>query len=638
MLFRPKLIMLVCLAASAVLCAQESNEPSGDNCSFIAAPDEFLSAASRARRDAYERTLAFTRFSARREAASRLAEPAAMPVKSFIDEEIFRKLSAEGVPSAPLASDEEFLRRVMLDLTGRIPSAAQIREFIANPDPGKRDALIDRLLYSPEFVDKWTMWLGDLLQNAAFAQNRSQQIEGRNRMHEWIKGSIDGQKSFRDIVFELITATGNNYDRDAAPSNFIVRGFAPMGPAQDTADLLLVRSASMFLGLSHYDCLLCHDGKYHLDSVSAWGAKATRLEAWRMAAHFSRVQTSRPTNDRQNYYYNSFLTTERATGAYNLNTNSGNRPQRAPLMIDGRQVASLTPVYRDGTPAGGSNWRESFAQAMTADPMFARNFVNRLWKAMFNLALAEPVDALDPARLDPNVQPPAGWTHQASHPVLLEKLAQVARDNNYNLRETLRLIASSTAYQLSSSYDGPWDMTKAPLFARHIPRRLEPEEVHDALVKASGVKASYTIGGWAEPVEWAMQLPEPVEPRSNGLVASFLNSFTRGNRDTIQRSQNGSILMWLNMMNSTVVTDRTRVQNNQGRYSAYLLQLAQNANNEQVVEDIFLTYLSRRPTEYEKGVALKTLAKATTPQYTRSMAVEDLAWAVANKVDFLFSY
>jgi hypothetical protein len=275
---------------------------------------------------------------------------------------------------------------------------------------------------------------------------------------------------------------------------------------------------------------------------------------------------------------------------------------------------------------------------MTADPMFARNFANRLWKAMFNLALAEPLDGLDPARLDPKVTPPGTWTHQASHPVLLEKLAQAARDNDFNLRETLRLIVSSTAYQLSSSYDGEWDMTKASLFARHIPRRLEPEEIHDALVKASGVKASYTIGGWANPAEWAMQLPEPVEPRSNGTVAGFLNSFTRGNRDTLQRSQSGSILMWLNMMNSSVVTDRTRVQDAQGRYSPYLLQMTREANSALVVEEMFLTYLSRMPTEYEKGVALKALAKATTPQYTRAMAIEDLAWALANKVDFLFSY
>jgi hypothetical protein len=613
-------------------------EPSGSNCSFVAAPDEFLSRESRARRDAYERTLAFTRYAGKRSTRALSVDPSAIPVKSFIDEEIFRRLSAEGVPSSALSSDEEFLRRVMLDLTGRIPAAAEIREFAANESPDKREALIDRLLHSPEFVDKWTMWLGDLLQNAATASNRSQQIEGRNRLHEWIKLSIDGQKSFRDIAHQVITATGNNYDAPTAPSNFVLRGFAPMGPAQDTADLLLVRSASMFLGLSHYDCLLCHNGKYHLDAVNAWASKVTRYEAWQMASHFTRVQMAGVTNDRANYYFNSIMTTERTAGTYDLNTTSGNRPRRDPVTIDGRRIVNVTPTYRDGKAASGGNWRESFARSMVADPMFARNFANRLWKAMFNLALAEPVDGLDPARLDPTVEPPAGWTHQASHPLLLEKLAQAARDRDYDLRETLRLIVSSSAYQLSSTYDGPWDMTKAALFARHIPRRLEPEEVHDALVKASGVKASYSIGGWSEPVQWAMQLPEPVEPRSNGTVATFLNSFTRGNRDTLQRSQNGSILMWLNMMNSSVVTDRTRVQDAQGRYSPYLAQLARITNNEQVVEDIFLTYLSRRPTEYEKAVALKTLQKATTAQFTRAMAVEDLAWSLANKVDFLFSY
>jgi len=637
-------ITLLCpalLFAPMFALAQESTtqevETSGANCTFIAAPDEFLSRESRARRDAYERALAFTRFSPKRAAGALSADPSTMPVKSFIDEEIFRKLSAENVSAAAISPDAEFLRRIMLDLTGRIPTGPEVKAFVANEDPGKRDELIDRLLYSLEFTDKWTVWLGDLLQNAATAQNRSQQIEGRNRLHEWIKYSIDSQKSFRDVAYEVITATGNNYDHTAAPTNFILRGFAPMGPAQDTADLLMVRTASTFLGLSHYDCVLCHDGKYHLDAVNVWGAKATRVEAWRMASHFARVQMAGVSNDRENYYYNSILTTERTTGTYDLNTTSGNRPRRDALMIEGRRMVNLTPVYRDGTAAAG-NWRESFARAMIADPMFARNFANRLWKAMFNLALAEPVDGLDPARLDPKVTPPGTWTHQASHPVLLEKLAQAARDNDFNLRETLRLIVSSTAYQLSSSYDGEWDITKASLFARHIPRRLEPEEIHDALVKASGVKASYTIGGWVNPVEWAMQLPEPVEPRSNGVAAGFLNSFSRGNRDTLQRSQNGSILMWLSMMNSSVVTDRTRVQDAQGRYSPYLLQMTREANSALVVEEMFLTYLSRLPTEYERGVALKTLAKATTPQYTRAMAIEDLAWALANKVDFLFSY
>ncbi len=618
--------------------AQDSDpsQSSGQNCTYIAAPDEFLSREARARQVAYERTLAFSRATVAAAKTRAAVSPSQIPVRNFIDEEIFRRLQAEGVQSAQISSDEEFLRRITLDLTGRIPSADDIRAFTADTDPRKRDTLIDRLLFSPEFVDKWTLWLGDILQNAATAQNRSQQIEGRNRLYEWIRASIDSGKSWRDIAFQMVAATGNNYDRATPGANFILRGFAPMGPVQDTYDLLLVKSASAFLGISHYDCLLCHNGRFHTDQVSVWATRTMRIDAERMAAHFARVQISNyPGNDAANFYTNSTNILERGTGTYDLNTNYGNRPNRVAVVIDGRNTTSLTPIYRDGTAATGS-WRESFAKSLVGDPMFARNYANRLWKAMFNIALAEPVDGLDPDRLDPNVQPPTGWTWQASHPVLLEKLAQVARDNDYNLRETLRFIVSSSAYQLSSRYDADWDITKAPLFARHIPRRLEAEEVHDAIAKATGLFTAYTVGGWVDTVSWAMQLPEPVEPRSNGTVAGFLNSFNRGNRDTLQRSQSGSILMWLNMMNSTVVTNRTRATGTSA--SPFLASLAAaGRSNDSIVDDLFFTFLSRPPSDYERGVALKTLSKATTTA-TRATAVEDLAWALINKIDFLFSY
>jgi hypothetical protein len=94
--------------------------------------------------------------------------------------------------------------------------------------------------------------------------------------------------------------------------------------------------------------------------------------------------------------------------------------------------------------------------------------------------------------------------------------------------------------------------------------------------------------------------------------------------------------MWLNMMNSPFVMNRVRASGSTA--SPYLAAMAANKNDQAVVEDMFLTFLSRPPTDYEKGVALKTLARATTTQYTRVMAVEDLAWAVINKTDFLFSY
>jgi hypothetical protein len=614
--------------------APEPDSASFQNCTYQAAPDAWDARDKHIRAAAYERALRFARTAAKsREAqAPRTVHPSELPRRNFIDEEIFARLESGGVLAAPLSTDEEFLRRITLDLTGRIPSAAEIREFLADSSPNKRSAAIDRLLYSPEFIDKWAMWLGDLLGNARINSNRNLNIEGRNRWHDWIRSSLAHQKSFREIAWESVAWSGNNYDYEGAPVNFIVRSFHPMGPAQDTYDMILVRTATAFLGMAHYDCLLCHDGAGHLNAISVWGAKAKREEAQRMSAHFSRVVMNRyNTADRADFYFDSYSIVDNNAAGYVLNTTSGNRPNR--VSPDPRRPVVLTPVYRDGRGASG-NWRVAFADAMVADPMFARNFANRLWKAMFNLALAEPVDALDPARLDPNAEPPRGWTHQASHPALLERLAQYARDNDFNLRETLRFIAESAAYQLSSRYDGEWNTTNVSLFARHIPRRLEGEEVHDAILKATGTSVRYTIEGWGDQISWAMQVPEPTEPRTNGIV-NFLNSFNRGNRDTQQRTQAGSILMWLNLMNNAFVNDRVRLAGANG--SPYLAALARNTNYEQVVEEMFLTFLSRRPSEYEKNVALNRFAAATTPA-ARNTLVEDLAWALINKVDFLFSY
>ena len=102
-------------------------------------------------------------------------------------------------------------------------------------------------------------------------------------------------------------------------------------------------------------------------------------------------------------------------------------------------------------------------------------------------------------------------------------------------------------------------MQSVPLFARHYPRRLEGEEIHDAIASATGVFNKYTVQGFADPFLSAMQLPEPVEPRSNGSVANFMNAFLRGNRDTTQRNQASSILQQLNLMNDNYVVTRTRV-------------------------------------------------------------------------------
>src|SRR5579884_3068357 len=143
--------LAVLLAGSLAICTAlfaNDSAVSGANCTFKADPDRFLSAQSRAQREVIARTAKFRRASDA--PRPRTVDPRSIPHRNFIDDEIFGKLAAMNVPSAPISSDEEFFRRINLDLTGRLPSPADIRAFVADPDPGKRDRIIDQLLFSPQ--------------------------------------------------------------------------------------------------------------------------------------------------------------------------------------------------------------------------------------------------------------------------------------------------------------------------------------------------------------------------------------------------------------------------------------------------------------------------------------------------------
>jgi hypothetical protein len=621
----------IAVAPALVLAAAlaSNGEVSSQNCSFRAAPDEFLGRQSRAVQETFDRSAKWNLRAASAPNRRYSVSPWDIPRRNFIDVEIFDRIGRQGIPSAPLSTDEEFFRRVHLDLTGHLPSPSAVREFLSDSRSDKRNRVIDRLLYSPEFIHKWTMWLGDLLQNAQVLSNVNRQFRARNAYHDWIRAAIADQKPLKDIAYELIVAAGNTFHHETAASNYLLGALTPMGPVHDTWDNMLYQSAARFLGIGHYDCILCHDGRGRLDQLSLWGKRTNRVEAWQMAAFFSRTRLQ-PVRGNDDPDLGSYNVADLPTGNYTLNTNFGNRPFRTPIG----PVRGLDPEYRINgwKPAPGSHWRAEFAEFLIRDPMFARNFANRIWKEVFNLALAEPVDGLDPDRLDPARPPEQPWTFQATHPELLEKLAARLVETNYNLREYLRLLVESSAYQLSSRYDGEWKLDYVPLFARHYPRRLMAEEIHDAVVKATGSLPRYTINGWLEPVSWAMQLPDPAEPRGNREANNFMNAFVRGNRDTQPRSQAGSILQQLNLMNDLFVLNRIRVAN-----SPTLRELSALASNAQVAEGVFLLFLSRMPSEEERKLALDHLSRARTAAQ-RNAAIEDLAWACINKLEFIFSY
>ena len=559
---------------------------------------------------------------------SELLSPSPLPRRSVIDAEIFGKLDGLGVSPATLSTDEEFLRRVTLDLTGRIPGPEDVRAFLADASPGKRDALIDKLLLSAEFTDRWTMWFGDLLQvgRANFLTG----YDSRSAHHLWLKSAIAAGKSVRDIAYESIASVGNNYDVETGAVNFITGSIVGESPPEDTYDLLASNTASMFLGMAHFDCLLCHSGRGHLDEVSLWGSQATRTGAWRMAAYFSRVRHDRRSDS---YHFDSETVSDAPGGSYELNSTYGNRPPRhAPMDY-------LSPQYwSNGDEPADGHWRESLAKNVVADRMFARNFANRFWKHFFGLGLVDPVDSLDPARLDPDRPPHEPWPLQATHPVLLEALAQYLIDNDFDMRSLMRLLAQSSAYQLSSRYDAPWKFEYVPLFARHYPRRLEAEELHDAIVKATEIPGRYPIRGgyagkgWPNPVAWAVQLPGTAEPDNDAVARGFMSEFFRGNRGTVTRRQDGSISQQLALLNHPFVLNRLRVSASPGLQRAAAL-----TDDDAALQELFLTFLGRAPDDEERANGLDYLSAASSPA-ERNGVIEDLAWVLINKLEFMFSY
>jgi hypothetical protein len=250
-------------------------------------------------------------------------------------------------------------------------------------------------------------------------------------------------------------------------------------------------------------------------------------------------------------------------------------------------------------------------------------------------AFVSPSNAFDLARLDPQNPPPAPWTLQPTNPELLNAMAQWFQQTGYNLRLLMMTITKSNAYQLSSNYPGEWKLEYVPYYARKFVRRLDAEEIHDAIVQATWIMPSYTMdyAGALYPlpaVSWAMQFREPLEPRTNGPVAQFLNAFGRGNRDQTARDQSGSVIQALSLMNHTFVLNRIHAANN-GSNVQWILRYTTDRRT--IVEHLFLSTLSRPPTPTEMATGLDVMQWLGNQR-----GAETIQWALLNKLEFIFNY
>ncbi len=486
------------------------------------------------------------------------ANSAPVPHKNFIDNEVFGKMKRDGVPHAPLSTDDEFIRRVKLDITGRIPSSAELREFLADKSPDKRAKLIDKLVGSPEFVDKWSYFFMDML------RANGKMARGHFLFQYNLKESLASDRPYSEWAASLIAASGKS-NFVVAAANPIVREHVEGKPGEedngddltkinqlDTHDELSILFGKLFLGIN-LSCISCHDGKGRLDKVNVYLTSRKRSDFFQHAAFWGQTRYI-PHVEKTNAVMGHFIVDDYAKG-YDTKADSMLRMKR----YGGPNSPKF--LLTDETPAPDKLPREELARMLTSHPQFARATVNMFWAKLMGVGIVDPFDEFDLARQDPN-NLPEGWDLQPSHPELLNKLAAHFRENNHSLQNLFKLICNSSAYQLSSRYPGEWNDTYTRYFARKYARMLSAEELHDAIAVATERPGRFpmkskredgTTDGGAKVLTMAMQVSVP---SPTGELKSFMQAFGESNRGAPPKAPSPSPLQPILMMRSPVVNDR----------------------------------------------------------------------------------
>jgi hypothetical protein len=377
----------------------------------------------------------------------------ARPRANFIDDLLFKRLEGVKVPPSPTAGDAAFLRRVSLDLTGEQPSPEQVRHYLADRDPKKRTALVDRLLASRDFVRFWQLKFGDLL---AITSARLG-VGGASRYETWLAEKLAANTPYDAMVSELLSATGNPAAYEGGAANYALDSPDPKVQAE--------LAAQRFLG-QRIRCAQCHDHPFDI-----W----TQDDYYGLAATFAKVQAG-------------------GMGKMAVRINPQGKVDHP------RTGKPAVPRLLDGTPIevpADHDPRKSLAAWMT-DPkntLFARASVNWTWSQFFGKGIVDPPD--DMSRSNPAV-----------HPELLDALAAHFIGHKYDLRDLARTIATSEAYALSSATVAG-NEHDSRFFSHQMPRPLTAHQMADAIAQATGVPNQFADQTSARR---AIEIVDPARP------------------------------------------------------------------------------------------------------------------------------
>ena len=490
-----------------------------------------------------------------------------------VDNELAAQWQKNGIRPVGPATDAEFMRRVYLDLTGRIPTVSEVHEFFDDTSPNRRELLVDRLLtHRDHATHVAALWHSVLVPNEVDLSR----IGGAEKFDEWLSDRFAANVPYDKIVRELLLAEGRV--SDSGPLLFYAA--LKMNPEE-----LAARSSRAFLGI-RLECAQCHDHKF--EDIS-------QHDFWSFAAFFARI--SRP-RGKMEMTSNVLAVRDNERGDVSIPNSKEIVQPRLP-MADSN--------FED--KPGGPTRREQLVDWLTArdNGQFAQAAVNRVWAQLFGRGLVEPVDDMRPA-------------NEPIAPQVLDTLSRDFAASGFDLRRLTRALVLTKTYQLSSrSQDN--DPSRTLNFAQMNIKSFTAEQLYDCIAvatqKSKFVGATPNVSGLERFGDMSRQ--------------AFVDQFRAPTNDLTD--YHAGIPQALTLMHGGLIQNATDLST-----SGLLSSLAAPFfTDEQRVDTLFLSTLSRQPEPAERDVMLKTVSAAKTDT-DRQRALGDVLWALLNSAEFTFNH
>lgn len=509
---------------------------------------------------------------------------------NYIDEHVFSKLRRLRVNPSGLCDDPTFIRRVFLDIIGRLPTAEEARSFVADPAPDKREKLVSHLLQRPEYAEFWALKWSDLLRNEEKVLDHT----GVEKFHAWMRDSIAQGKGLDQFVRDLLTARGSTYKNPAANYYRSLRN--PTDRSEATAQL--------FLG-ARLRCAKCHNHPF-----DRW----TQDEYYQFAALFDGIDYKIIENKRRDKHDKNQFIGEQEVQLVKERKFKDPRTKKPPQpRLLGAGSAALDD-QRDRF--------EQLAEWITAkdNSLFPMVQANRVWANLMGRGLVDPVDDFRP-------------TNPSTHPDLLEALAKDFVEHGFDLRHLIRRIATSRTYQLSSEPNAT-NEDDGINYSRALMPRLPAEVLLDAVHTSLDRPGSFKQ---YKDITRAVALPGIKGTFLDGNPHHddrFLRLFGKPPRlinSDAERLNDISLAQVFEMTSGETLSALLEMEGNR------LNQLLDDElSNEEILSTLYWSTITRTPSTREQETLLPHLANPS--RETRLKALQDITWALLNSKEFIFRH